>query len=77
MNSETPYHQKFESLVAELENEITALKKENSSLKNEINTLKSKTDNGDLFANVNENDRSAMRQQVKSLIEKIDQYLPK
>lgn len=76
MDTSSTYHQKFEKLVHELEKEIRSLQNENQQLKTENKELKSKSSNDDLFADLGDNEKAAMRQHVQSLIDKIDQYLP-
>lgn len=70
----------FEKLLQQVRTQITHLKKTNRDLKRENELLRSKMgdmqkNQADIFSNIGESERIAMRHQVEYLIKKIDQYL--
>lgn len=70
----------FEKLLQQVRTQITHLKKTNRDLKRENELLRSKMgdmqkNQADIFSNIGESERIAMRHQVEHLIKKIDQYL--
>lgn len=83
-----PYYHEFRSLLDEIVRQVDRLaevneelKAENERLREELDELKNRTQEaqgGDgqqaLFANLSDNERHAMRQQIKDLIERIDRY---
>ncbi len=84
MNRNRPtYQQEFDELISEIRSEIVRLKQENARLREENYSLKQQQNpdsaassgNGDLFHNVDENERLALRQQIKDLISRIDSHI--
>lgn len=70
----------FEKLLQQVRTQVTHLKKTNRDLKRENELLRSKMgdmqkNQADIFSNIGESERIAMRHQVEHLIKKIDQYL--
>lgn len=78
------YQEEFEELISEIRSELTRLKEENQRLKAENHSLKQQLNNetpsassgnGDIFHGVEENERLALRQQIKDLISRIDSHI--
>ncbi len=70
----------FQKLLDQIRTQVQRLKKQNKDLNRENLKLKSKLnelqkDQADIFSNISESERIAMRHQVAGLIEKIDKYL--
>ncbi|MCG2590019.1 hypothetical protein [Rhodohalobacter sulfatireducens] len=70
----------FQKLLDQIRTRVQHLKKQNKELNRENMKLKSKLnelqkDQADIFSNISESERIAMRHQVTDLIEKIDKYL--
>lgn len=70
----------FHKLLDQIRTQVQHLKKQNKELNRENLKLKSKLnelqkDQADIFSNISESERMAMRHQVSDLIEKIDKYL--
>jgi uncharacterized coiled-coil DUF342 family protein len=80
MNQLSQQSLKFKTLLEEIDEEVSALKKEIRELKKENAKLLTKVEElrgkqTDIFSAISESERLAMRQQVKSLISKIDNHL--
>lgn len=77
------YHEEFEQLISKIREELSQLKKDNKALREENESLKkqieqqdfSTGESGDLFADLTESERLAMRQHIKELISRIDNHL--
>lgn len=70
----------FHKLLDQIRTQVQHLRKQNKELNRENLKLKSKLnelqkDQADIFSNISESERMAMRHQVSGLIEKIDKYL--
>lgn len=70
----------FQKLLDQIRTRVQHLKKQNKELNRENMKLKSKLnelqkDQADIFSNISESERIAMRHQVTDLIGKIDKYL--
>ncbi len=70
----------FQKLLDQIRTRVQHLRKQNKELNRENMKLKSKLnelqkDQADIFSNISESERIAMRHQVTDLIEKIDKYL--
>lgn len=70
----------FHKLLDQIRAQVQHLKKQNKELNRENLKLKSKLnelqkDQADIFSNISESERMAMRHKVSGLIEKIDKYL--
>ena len=70
----------FDKLLQQVRTQVTHLKKTNRDLKRENELLRSKMgdmqkNQADIFSNIGESERIAMRHQVEHLIKKIDHYL--
>lgn len=70
----------FQKLLDRIRTQVQHLKKQNKDLNRENLKLKSKLnelqkDQADIFSNISESERLAMRHQVSGLIEKIDKYI--
>lgn len=59
--------------VSGLNKEIKELKRENLKLKSDLEKLQK--EQNDIFSDISESDRIAMKHQVKSLIEKIENHV--
>lgn len=71
---------KFKALLAEIDEEVIALKQEIKDLKRENLKLTGKLEDlrgkqTDIFSAITESERLAMRQHVQGLISKIDNHL--
>jgi len=80
LTSESPYHQRFLSLLDQIRDEIEALNKEIRDLKKENNRLKSKIEEiqdgqTDIYSAMAESERMALRNKIQGLITKIDSHL--
>lgn len=82
MNQLSQQSIKFKALLSEIDEEVTSLKqqiknlrKENANLVHTLEELRGKQT--DIFSAITESDRLAMRQEVKGLITKIDNYISK
>ena len=80
MNQLSQQSIKFKALLSEIDEEVTSLKqqiknlkKENANLVHTLEELRGKQT--DIFSAITESDRLAMRQEVKGLITKIDNYI--
>lgn len=70
----------FQKLLDQIRTQVQHLRKQNKDLNRENLKLKSKLnelqkDQADIFSDISESERLAMRHQVSGLIEKIDKYL--
>lgn len=70
----------FQKLLDQIRTRVQHLRKQNKELNRENMKLKSKLnelqkDQADIFSNISESERIAMRHQVTDLIDKIDKYL--
>jgi len=70
----------FHKLLDQIRTQVQRLRKQNKDLNRENLKLKQKLnelqkDQADIFSNISESERIAMRHQVSGLIEKIDKYL--
>lgn len=70
----------FQKLLDQIRTQVQLLRKRNKELNRENLKLKQKLnelhkDQSDIFSNISESERMAMRHQVSGLIEKIDKYL--
>ena len=70
----------FHKFLDQIRTQVQTLKKKNKELNRENLKLKQKLnelqkDQADIFSNISESERIAMRHQVSSLIEKIDKYI--
>jgi uncharacterized coiled-coil DUF342 family protein len=82
MNQLSQQSIKFKALLSQIDEEVTSLKqqiknlrKENANLVHTLEELRGKQT--DIFSAITESDRLAMRQEVKGLITKIDNYMSK
>lgn len=80
LTSESPYHQRFLSLLDQVRDEIESLNKEIRELKKENNRLKSKLEEiqdgqTDIYSAMAESERMALRNKIQGLITKIDSHL--
>jgi uncharacterized coiled-coil DUF342 family protein len=82
MNQLSQQSIKFKALLSQIDEEVTSLKrqiknlrKENANLVHTLEELREKQT--DIFSAITESDRLAMRQEVKGLITKIDNYMSK
>lgn len=82
MNQLSQQSIKFKALLSQIDEEVTSLKqqiknlrKENANLVHTLEELRGKQT--DIFSAITESDRLAMRQEVKGLITKIDNYISK
>ena len=82
MNQLSQQSIKFKALLSQIDKEVTSLKqqiknlrKENANLVHTLEELRGKQT--DIFSAITESDRLAMRQEVKGLITKIDNYMSK
>jgi len=74
------HSKQFEQLLAEIEGEIVSLKKDLSNLEKENKRLRVelkevKASHADVFSELEETERMAMKHQIKGLISKIDEHL--
>lgn len=70
----------FKKFLEQVRQHVAFLKKQNKDLKRENLRLKDKLEGiqkkqGDIFSEINESERIAMRHQVKNLINKINQHI--
>lgn len=70
----------FSSNLDQIRKQFALLKKQNKDLKRENLRLTDKLENiqkkqGDIFSEISESERIAMRHQVKSLIDKINKHI--
>ncbi|REL37971.1 hypothetical protein DYD21_04970 [Rhodohalobacter sp. SW132] len=70
----------FKNYLDQIRQQVTLLKKQNKDLKRENLRLKDKLEGlqkkqGDIFSEISESERIAMRHQVKSLINKINKHI--
>lgn len=70
----------FSSYLDQIRKQFALLKKQNKDLKRENLRLTDKLENiqkkqGDIFSEISESERIAMRHQVKSLIDKINKHI--
>lgn len=80
MNQLSQQSQRFRALLAQIDEEVNALKQEIRELKKENAKLVSKLEElrgkqTDIFSAISESERLAMRQQVLGIIAKIDNHL--
>ena len=73
-------HETFSSYLEQIRTQVALLKKQNKDLKRENLRLTDKLEKaqkkqGDIFSEISESDRIAMRHQVKSLISKISKHI--
>ena len=80
MNQVSQHTERFKGLLGEiseevesLKQEIRELKKENAKLVAKLNDMRGKQ--SDIFSAITESERLAMRQQVQSMIAKIDNHI--
>ncbi|MEX0770054.1 MAG: hypothetical protein WD035_04925 [Balneolaceae bacterium] len=79
MNTSDP-HKHFQHLLAEIRSEIDKLKAANRILQQENTKLKKKSEEAtqqqnDVFSEVSESERMAMKNRIDGLISKIDRHL--
>jgi len=72
----------FAKLLNQIRTQVSMLKSENRDLKRENMKLKSKieeiqNDKTDVFSNISESERIAMRHQISNLIKQIEQHTGK
>jgi len=70
----------FTKYLEQVRRQVDLLKKKNKDLKRENLILKDKLEGvqkkqGDIFSEISESERIAMRHQVKNLIDKIDKHI--
>lgn len=70
----------FHKLLDQIRTQVQRLNKQNKELNRENLKLKQKLnelqkEQADIFSNISESERIAMKHQVSSLIEKIDKYI--
>lgn len=70
----------FLKFLEQIRQQVALLKKQNKDLKRENLRLKDKLEGiqkkqGDIFSEISESERIAMRHQVKSLIKKINEHI--
>jgi len=70
----------FKQYLDQIRQKVSLLKKQNKDLKRENLLLKDKLEGiqkkqGDIFSEISESERIAMRHQVKSLINKINKHI--
>ena len=80
MQLDNSHSKQFEQLLAEIEGEIVSLKKDLSNLEKENKRLRVelkevKASHADVFSELEETERMAMKHQIKGLISKIDEHL--
>ena len=80
LTNESPYHERFHTLLDQIRGEVTSLKDEIKELKKENDQLKSELEEAqdgqaDVFSVMTESERIALRHQVLGLISKIDTHL--
>ncbi len=80
MNQLAQQSERFRQLLEAIGEEVNGLKQEIKELKRENSKLKAKLEEArdkqtDIFSAINESERLAMRQQIQSLIQKIDHHL--
>lgn len=74
------HNKRFQKLLGEIGNEITGLKKDLHNLEKENNRLRIelkevKSNQADVFSELEETERMAMKHQIKGLMAKIDEHL--
>jgi len=80
LSNQSPYHEKFHSLLDQVREEVDSLKGEIKELKKENDQLRSKLEEiqdgqTDIYSAISESERLSMRHQVLGLISKIDEHL--
>lgn len=80
LTNDSPYHERFYSLLDQIRGEVNTLKEELKELKQENNRLRDKLEEiqdgqTDIFSAMTESERLAIRHQVLGLISKIDDHL--
>lgn len=78
--NDSPYHERFHSLLNQIREQTAGLKEEIKELKKENNRLRNKLEEAqesqsDIFSALTESERMALRHQVLGLISKIDTHL--
>lgn len=80
LSGDSPHSERFNSLLAEVREEVGALKeqlsaleKENAQLKKELEATKE--EQADIFSSIKETERMALKHQIKGLVSKIDEHL--
>ncbi len=80
LSSENSHTRRFQQLLTEVKDEIDGLKKdlqnlekENSRLRIELKEVEAS--HADVFSELEETERMAMKHQIKGLISKIDEHL--
>ncbi|MBU94572.1 MAG: hypothetical protein CL669_03165 [Balneola sp.] len=80
MNATSEHTERFKELLEEIYTEVNLLKKQlKESKREQLNLIKKiEEERGkqtDIFSAISESERLAMRQQIKSMIHKIDRHL--
>lgn len=80
MQIENSHNKYFQQLLGEIEEEIVSLKTDLTNLENENKRLRVelkgvKASHADVFSELEETERMAMKHQIKGLISKIDEHL--
>lgn len=80
LTDDSPYKKEFNRLISEIRKEVISLREEIDELEKENSKLKSKLrkieqGQADIFSDVSESERLAIRHQVLGLISKIDNHL--
>jgi len=80
LSNQSPYHEKFHSLLDQVREEVDSLKGEIKELKKENDQLRSKLEEiqdgqTDIYSAISESERLSMHHQVLGLISKIDEHL--
>lgn len=80
MQLDNSHSKRFRQLLGEIEGEISSLKKDLDNLEKENNRLRVElkevhANHADVFSELEETERMAMKHQIKGLISKIDEHL--
>jgi septal ring factor EnvC (AmiA/AmiB activator) len=80
ISNQSPYQEKFHSLLDQIQEEVGSLKGQIKELEKENEKLRSKLEEiqdgqTDIYSEISESERLSMRHQVLGLISKIDEHL--
>ncbi len=80
LSVENSHSKRFQQLLSEIKDEIDGLKKDLNNLEKENNRLRIElkeveASHADVFSELEETERMAMKHQIKGLISKIDEHL--
>ncbi len=77
---DSSHNERFQQLLGEIEEDVTGLKEDLDNLEKENRRLRielkeTKASHADVFSELEETERMAMKHQIKGLISKIDEHL--